>query len=70
MAIDINYSPEQHDSFSMDYQHIPWWCSRCQCEHYTFYCPMEEYERLAKSWKDSRYYDYCPHCGKLIRREV
>ena len=45
-----------------------WWCPKCQVDHYTPYCPMGEHERLAKSWEDSRnyeFYEFCPHCGQI-----
>ena len=63
MAKDINYSPEQHDSFSdnITYQ---WWCPKCctyHSYHYGLYggisgCPYDDYK-------------YCPHCGQAIRRD-
>lgn len=66
MAIDINYSPEQmnNDGFQPDIIYS-WWCPRCKVDHYTPYCPMEEYERLANLWRDKRY-EYCPHCGQAM----
>jgi len=60
MARDINYSPEQYGGFSTDYYNIPWWCSRCKVNHYTPYCPISEYERLAKSWIENQW--WCEKC--------
>lgn len=42
-----------------------WWCPRCQVDHYTPCCPIEEYKRLAHLWKDLKY-EFCPHCGQLM----
>lgn len=66
MAIDINYSPEQHDSFSdTTGSFCKWWCEKCHDYHYYQYglygqqlygCPYEDY-------------DFCPHCGQLMRKE-
>lgn len=63
----MNESPEQHDSFSSEITYT-WWCPRCKCDHYTPYCPMAEYERLANSWRDKKY-EFCPHCGQIINKE-
>ena len=67
MVMEVNYSPEQNDSFSPEITYT-WWCPRCKVDHYTPYCPMAEYERLVKSWENSRYYKFCPHCGQLVRQ--
>ena len=61
-----NGSPVQYDSVSPDIVYM-WWCPKCQVNHYTPYCPMGEYRRLANSWKDF-YYESCPHCGQVIER--
>jgi len=54
MARDINYGSEQHDGES---EHIViWWCIKCNDYHYGPYeCPYEDY-------------DFCPHCGQIIKR--
>jgi len=55
MARDINYSPEQYNSISTNMTYM-WWCEKCLDYHYGQYdCPYEDYE-------------YCPHCGQLMRR--
>ena len=54
MVEDINYSPEQHDGYSDNITYT-WWCPKCKVDHYTPYCPIEEYERLANSWRDLKY---------------
>lgn len=45
-----------------------WWCPQCKVDHYTPYCPIEEYKRLAKLWKNP-FLEYCPHCGQIIKKE-
>jgi len=56
MAIDINYNPEQNDSFSPEPEITYWWwCEKCLNYHIGPYsCPYEDF-------------DYCPHCGQLMR---
>ena len=44
-----------------------WWCPKCQVDHYTPYCPLEEHERLASSWKDFGY-EVCPYCSQLVNQ--
>lgn len=61
MARDINYSPEQHDSWSDNFFY-KWWYEKCHDYHYYRYglyggisgCPYDDIE-------------YCPHCGQLIK---
>jgi len=55
MPRDVNYSPEQHDSIS-GHVTYEWWCPKC-CDFHSepYGCPYEDY-------------DFCPHCGQLIKR--
>lgn len=57
--MDINYSPEQHDSISPEITYL-WWCEKCLDYHhepfYPYGCPYDDIE-------------YCPHCGQIIRRQ-
>lgn len=55
---EINITANINETGNITYT---WWCPKCQVDHYTPYCPIEEYERLAKAW-----HDYCPHCGQLM----
>ena len=52
----MNYSPEQLDSISPDIVYTwLWWCEKCCGYHDGQYnCPYDDY-------------DYCPHCGQLMK---
>lgn len=60
-------SLKQYDDFFGTMTYI-WWCPKCKVNHYTPYCPIEEYERLARLWK-SMEYEFCPHCGQIMRNK-
>lgn len=72
MAININESPEQHDSASANI--TVWWCSRCQAYHSALsYCPLDFIPGEIKEYYDGYQdfnYEFCPHCGQIKEREA
>ena len=69
MAQDINYSPEHHDSESVDFTYL-WWCSFCSTYHATPKgCPFNFIEDWTV-FDMNCIYETCPHCGQLIKREA
>ena len=50
-----------------------WWCPECQTDHYGQYCPRDELES-AKSANvvadELKHIEVCPHCDRLIKKEV
>ena len=64
MAIDINYSPEQHDSISGDI--TVWWCLRCN-EYHVLHCPLDLINGEEYDGYQNKNYEICPCCGQLIK---
>lgn len=64
MAQDINYSPEQHDSFSMDIVYS-WWCPKCWAYHYTPCCPYISDDELMGT-AGNAIPGICPVCGRPL----